>query len=139
MRLFNFSTFITREGRQEGTKEIMGITHKAPIIVEASNKIYLFPTTSPSKPQCAWLSHTYILDSTYEENEQTTVIFTNKQSIQLQISKGSFKNQLHRTAQLRTIVASRMEKQETKRSFVLNPPTHKESHTKIFPESNTAG
>ncbi|MFT4414852.1 competence protein ComK [Fredinandcohnia humi] len=109
------------KGRQEGTREIMGVTHKAPIIIEASNQIFFFPTSSPSKPQCAWLSHTYILDCTYEEHDWTNIIFTNKKSIQLQISQGSFKNQLHRTAQLRTIVSSRMEKKEKRFQFVLSP------------------
>ncbi|MEH7384723.1 competence protein ComK [Bacillus sp. JJ1521] len=109
------------KGRQEGTREIMGVTHKAPIIVEASNKIFLFPTASPTKQDCAWLSHNYVSDCEYSLHEKTTVIFTNKQAIQLQISKGSFQNQLHRTAQLRTIVTNRMDKPSKRINFVLNP------------------
>ncbi|MFD1779833.1 competence protein ComK [Fredinandcohnia salidurans] len=109
------------KGRQEGTREIMGVTHKAPIIVEASNKIFLFPTASPTKQDCAWLSHNYVSDCRYSVNENTTVIFTNKQAIKLQISKGSFQNQLHRTAQLRTIVTNRMDKPNKRINFVLNP------------------
>jgi competence protein ComK len=109
------------KGRQEGTREIMGVTHKAPIIVEASNKIFLFPTASPTKHDCAWLSHHYISECTYNKHENTTVIFSNKQAIQLQISKGSFQNQLHRTAQLRTIVTNRMDKHNKHINFVINP------------------
>ncbi len=108
-------------GRQEGTREIMGVTHKAPIIVEASNKIFLFPTASPTKQDCAWLSHNYVSDCEYGLHEKTTIIFTNKQAIQLQISKGSFQNQLHRTAQLRTIVTNRMDKPNKHINFVINP------------------
>ena len=37
------------EGRKEGTKKLLGITHKSPIIVEESRKIIFFPTTSPDK------------------------------------------------------------------------------------------
>ncbi|RFB18343.1 competence protein [Bacillus sp. HNG] len=109
------------KGRQEGTREIMGVTHKAPIIVEASNKIFLFPTASPTKQECAWLSHHYVSDCKFSLHEETTVIFTNKQAIQLQISKGSFQNQLHRTAQLRTIVTNRMDKPNKRINFVINP------------------
>ncbi|WP_077617196.1 competence protein ComK [Bacillus sinesaloumensis] len=112
------------KGRQEGTREIMGVTHKAPIIVEASNKIFLFPTTSPTKLDCAWLSHNYVSECSFSQYESTTVIFTNKQAIQLQISKGSFQNQLHRTAQLRTIVTNRMDKSRKRIKFVLNPQTN---------------
>ena len=112
------------KGRQEGTREIMGVTHKAPIIVEASNKIFLFPTASPTKQECAWLSHNYVSDCKFSLHEETTVIFTNKQAIQLQISKGSFQNQLHRTAQLRTIVTNRMDNPNKRINFVINPQTN---------------
>ena len=31
------------DGRREGTKKLLGITHKSPIIVEESRKIIFFP------------------------------------------------------------------------------------------------
>ena len=40
------------EGRKEGTKKLLGITHKAPIIIEESRKIIFFPTTSPDNDNC---------------------------------------------------------------------------------------
>lgn len=44
------------KGRQEGTREIMGVTHKAPIIVEASNKIFYFlPHRQQSKTAHGYL------------------------------------------------------------------------------------
>ncbi|WP_010283473.1 competence protein ComK [Bacillus timonensis] len=122
------------KGRQEGTREIMGVTHKAPIIVEASNKIFLFPTTSPTKQDCAWLSHNFVSDWRYSVHEKTTVIFTNKQAIELQISKGSFQNQLHRTAQLRTIVSNRMDKQNKRINFVINPQNNVSIPDKFDPK-----
>ena len=33
-------------GRKEGTKNLTGITHKSPIIIEESNKLIYFPTES---------------------------------------------------------------------------------------------
>ena len=44
------------EGRKEGTKKLLGITHKAPIIVEESRKIIFFPTASPEKTDCIWIN-----------------------------------------------------------------------------------
>ena len=39
------------EGRKEGTKKLLGITHKSPIIVEESRKIIFFPTKLLHKMQ----------------------------------------------------------------------------------------
>lgn len=43
-------------GRKEGTKKLLGITHKSPIIVEESRKIIFFPTTSPDRIDCVWIN-----------------------------------------------------------------------------------
>ena len=37
------------DGRREGTRELIGITHKAPIVIDTNTSIYFFPTTSPVK------------------------------------------------------------------------------------------
>jgi competence protein ComK len=97
------------KGRKEGTRELMGITHKPPIIVEPSHQIFLFPTVSPSSLECAWLSHSHIISHSASGNGTTKVIFQNNKSIRLDISKGSFENQFFHTAQLRTIISSRTE------------------------------
>ena len=44
------------EGRKEGTKKLLGITHKSPIIIEESRKIIFFPTTSPDNYNCIWIN-----------------------------------------------------------------------------------
>jgi competence protein ComK len=111
------------QGRREGTKELMGITHKAPIVIDPSNVIYLFPTVSPNRPQCAWISHAYVLHHQSAGFEKTLVTFTNKQTVELPVSEGSFENQLYRTAQLRTIISSRVEaSRERNMQFLLYPP-----------------
>ena len=42
------------EGRKLGTKALIGITHKSPIIIEESRKIIFFPTKSPINEDCIW-------------------------------------------------------------------------------------
>ncbi|HHY74484.1 MAG TPA: competence protein [Bacillus bacterium] len=96
------------KGRQEGTKELTGISYKAPIAVDPSNEIYMFPTNSPYKDTCVWLSHSYIQDYQSAGPEKTIVTFTNNKTIILNISKGSFENQLNRTAQYRFILSTRI-------------------------------
>ncbi|WP_243291432.1 competence protein ComK [Bacillus sp. FJAT-47783] len=109
------------QGRKTGTKELIGITHKPPIVIDPANTIYFFPTNSPAKPQCAWLSHAHISGFKKEAHDQTIVTFHNNESIKLDISFTSFRNQFYRTAQLRTVVSSRMEEEKRKMDFLLFP------------------
>lgn len=112
------------KGRREGTKELTGVTHKSPIIVEATSMIYLFPTASPTKPQCAWISHAHVLKRDSGGYGKTSVFFHNGKTISLPVSVGSFTSQLQRTAQLRTIMSGRLEKKERKMNFIVNAPNH---------------
>lgn len=95
-------------GRQEGTKQLIGSTYKAPIAVDPSSDIYMFPTVSPYKDNCAWLSHSYILNFQSAGPDKTLVTFTNHKTIILDVSKGSFENQLNRTAQYRFLLSKRI-------------------------------
>ncbi|MBD8067611.1 competence protein ComK [Bacillus sp. PS06] len=110
------------KGRKEGTRELMGITHKPPIIIEPSHHMFFFPTVSPTSSDCAWLSHSHIINHSAAGIGTTKVIFQNNKSIFLDISKGSFENQFYHTAQLRTIISSRMEN-KTHPYVTKMPPT----------------
>jgi len=111
----------TLHGRKIGTKELIGITHKPPIAIDPSNAIYFFPTLSPNKPQCAWLSHAHISSFKKATHDKTIVTFINEQSITIDISFNSFSNQFYRTAQLRTVVSSRIEEEQRKLNMILFP------------------
>ena len=43
-------------GRSEGTKSMIGINYKAPIIIEETTPIIFFPTLSPRLEACSWIS-----------------------------------------------------------------------------------
>jgi competence protein ComK len=88
-------------GRRQGTKQLIGVTHKAPIIVDPYTSIFLFPTASPTSPQCAWISHDYVASHRKNGSTSTIVTFQNNESLELPISFYSFENQLSRTALLR--------------------------------------
>ncbi|WLR42869.1 competence protein ComK [Bacillus carboniphilus] len=109
------------EGRRIGTKELMRITHKPPIMVDAGTNIFLFPTTSSHRSQCAWLSHHYILCYETGDYNQTLITFKNKQQLLLEMSLSSFENQLFRTAQLKSIIASRIEEEQQRMNMILFP------------------
>lgn len=96
------------KGRQEGTREISGITHKAPISIDPTSGMYFFPTSSPSNPHCSWLAHSHIDKVARASNNQTEVAFKNEKKIILKVSYGSVLNQLQRTAQFRFLLDKRI-------------------------------
>ena len=101
----------TYEGRYIGTKNIAGITHKSPIIIEDTNKIIFFPTTSPNRADCIWISLNNILK--YEKGTKkgtSKVIFKNGSIIDLNVSIGSLTNQIMRSSRLKYLLEERQEK-----------------------------
>ncbi|MED3572449.1 competence protein ComK [Cytobacillus praedii] len=108
------------DGRKEGTRQLTGITHKAPITIDPTNFIYFFPTTSASNSQCIWISSEHILSYHRFDRGNTEVIFKNKQSKIIPVSFNSFNNQVLRTALLRTTLISRIEESERKALYFFN-------------------
>ncbi len=102
------------EGRKEGTKQLTGIYYKAPIIVDPHTSIYLFPTTSPTKQECFWLSHKHIHSHHSSTNGETVVTFTNRKSYMLPISNSSFETQLMRTSRLQYVLSQRIHEMESR-------------------------
>ena len=43
------------QGRKNGSKNILGSSHKLPIIIEEISKILFFPTSSPRNDNCIWI------------------------------------------------------------------------------------
>ncbi|MGG5253323.1 competence protein ComK [Neobacillus sp. SM06] len=122
------------EGRKNGTKQLIGITHKVPIAIDPSNYIYFFPTTSPNRSECIWVSHEHVLNYARFAPDQTQVTFQNKQSFIFPISYSSFENQLLRTALLRTKLMQRIGQTERKSFYLLNRPKLIQSFTETSPE-----
>jgi len=93
-------------GRQKGTESLIGISYKAPVIVEESKEIIFFPTSSPRKESCSWLSHDKI-EKYFEEDNKLIIIFKNGQKIVLDISYGVIDNQILRSTRLESVLRSR--------------------------------
>ena len=90
-------------GRLEGTKNILGVSHKAPIIIEESREIIFFPTKSPRLENCEWISLFNI--KRYKKIGQNVLInFYCGKSITLNISYGIFDNQVLRATRLITLL-----------------------------------
>lgn len=98
------------EGRLSGTKKIMGINYKAPIIIEESDDIVFFPTASPRINKCHWVSLKNIKNYIKYGNK-TLIVFSNDQEIVVDISYNSLNNQVLRAARLQMLIKSRKIKQ----------------------------
>ena len=84
-------------GRKIGTKNLIGITHKSPIIIEESREIIFFPTSSPRLNNCSWISLNNIKNF-IKNNEKTKIIFDNQKEIIVDVSFGIMENQILRAS-----------------------------------------
>ena len=92
------------EGRKEGTKEILHINYKVPIIVDNSRNLIFFPTNSPISDDCSWLSLKSIKSIKEGDFNTTDVIFNNGVSINIPVSKRTMDNQILRASRLDLIM-----------------------------------
>ena len=86
-------------GRFEGTKAMVGYNYKAPIIIEESNKIIFFPTSSPRLSDCAWLSLNNIKNYVKTE-KKCSIVLKNDKKIKVNISFNTLENQILRATKL---------------------------------------
>lgn len=93
-------------GRQEGTKKLIGVNYKSPIIIEETLELIFFPTTSPRIQDCVWISLNHIEDY-YKKDFSTFVDFKNGKHLELEISYGSLENQILRATRLESILRKR--------------------------------
>jgi competence protein ComK len=119
------------EGRKDGSRRLIGITHKAPIAIDPTNSIYFFPTTSPNRPECIWVSHEHVLHHRRSAPNITNITFRNKDTFQIPMSASSFNNQLIRTAHLRTKLMQRMNEMEKRTYFYLHTPKYMSASEKM--------
>lgn len=100
------------EGRKEGTKKLLGITHKSPIIVEESRKIIFFPTSSAENENCIWINLEKI-DKYFKLGPKKSAIrFQNGDFLEFDVSYGSLSNQILRATRLKFILEERILKKD---------------------------
>lgn len=96
-------------GRQKGTQSLIGISHKAPIIIEESKEIIFFPTTSPRLEKCSWISLKNI-EKYYRENGTINIEFKSGKKISFPLSYGVLDNQILRATRLESVLRQRKSK-----------------------------
>lgn len=90
------STYI---GRTEGTKALLGINYKAPIIISEANNIIFFPTASPRCGNCCWIALNNI--NNFKKDDKNTIInFVNDKEIKINTSSFIIENQIYKATML---------------------------------------
>ena len=90
----------TYEGRKESARSILGAEYKVPVIVEDTNNLIVFPTTSPKSDDCIWISLKRVKNFERIDNSNTKVIFDNNREIIVPVSYRTLENQISRASRL---------------------------------------
>ena len=99
------------KGRFEGTKYLINLSHKAPIIIEEITGIIFFPTASPRNEDCSWISLNNL--ENYTKNKSKTIVrFSCGKSLNLDINFGIFDNQVLRATRLESVLNKKIKKSE---------------------------
>ncbi len=96
----------TYSGRMEGTKSMIGINYKAPIIVEESTPMIFFPTISPRLEACSWISFKNI-EKCIKKDKKSIIIFKNGLELEIDLSYKILQNQILRSSYLNSMLISR--------------------------------
>ena len=94
----------TYEGRKNGARNILGAEYKVPIVVEDSDNLIVFPTTSPLSSDCVWISLKRVKNIEKNDFNTTKVIFDNNTEIVVDCSYRTIENQLSRASRLDLIL-----------------------------------
>ena len=90
----------TYEGRKESARSILGAEYKVPVIVEDTDNLIVFPTTSPKSDDCIWISLKRVKNFERIDNSNTRVIFDNNREIIVPVSYRTLENQISRASRL---------------------------------------
>lgn len=92
-------------GRRRAASQLIGSTHKVPILIYDRFHIYAFPTQSPNNFACSWLFAQHIDKITQHpqakrQHKQSTITFRNGATLDLEESPYQLQAQFKRTLQL---------------------------------------
>ena len=97
----------TYAGRKDSARSILGAEYKVPIIVEDSDNLIVFPTTSPQSTDCTWVSLKRIKSFVKIDSSNTKIFFDNGKEIIVPCSYRTIENQVSRASRLDLIMRSR--------------------------------
>ena len=106
------------EGRKEGTKALIGIDMKVPIIVEDSKNIIFFPTSSCINKNSVWISYQNLLKFSKKNEFSTVLYFQGNKKIEIDVKYNLIDNQVVRCIKLESLLVKR--KNFIKKECIIN-------------------
>ena len=101
----------TLEGRTKGSKSLLGMCYKLPIIIEGSNEIIFFPTKSPLADDCCWMAVKHI--NSYEAVDNNVLVkFNGGEERLFPLTFDALESQLFRSTKLLLIMRNRQNNQK---------------------------
>lgn len=93
-------------GRKKGTMELIGVTHKAPILIQEEKNLIFFPTCSPRIKDCAWISLNNI-ESYKPYDDESLITFNNNFVLKVNVSNQIIDHQVLRSTRLESVLHKR--------------------------------
>ncbi len=95
------------EGRREGTRTLLEVDMKVPIIIEDSRNIIFFPTSSCINKDSIWVSYQNLLKYSKLNEFSTVLYFKNNKNIKVDTKYNLIDNQIIRCIKLDTLLIKR--------------------------------
>ena len=96
----------TYQGRIDGSKEVLKMNYKLPIVIEDFNGLIFFPTSSPRFKECIWISLNNI-DNYIKNDKSSKIYFIGGNEFDIEISYYSLENQIFRASLLDSMLRKR--------------------------------
>ena len=99
----------TLDGRKMGASSLLNNSYKLPVVVEDANNIIFFPTKSPRKKDCIWISLNNIRDY-YQQKDYIVIEFNNGKKIKVKESYQIIDSQILKATRLGCVMQERIKK-----------------------------
>lgn len=93
-------------GRCVGSKSILNMNYKLPIIMDEVKEVIMIPTSSPNNSDCYWLCLNNI-ENYYKKGNKIVIEFSNKMNYEIENSYYTVENQILRGTLLLTKLRKR--------------------------------
>ena len=108
------------EGRKEGTKSLIGIDMKVPIVIEDSKKIIFFPTSSCIRESSIWISYQNLIKYNRYNDISSDLYFRGNVHVRVGCKYTLVDNQIIRCIKLEKAVDNRKKFLEKECMFLEN-------------------
>ena len=112
------------EGRKESSAVLLNSHYKVPVVVEETNEIIFFPTSSPRLKDCSWISLNHI--SSYKKDKNgCEITFNDGKTLIIPVSFAVLDKQILRSYKLKTCLIERKRGKNTKNGSKLSKKVKK--------------